>query len=190
MMTRSSSIGTPETEQLAHLKAMSDAAQAHKYFQDNPKVIDQLAAKISGAYALTEAERKERDEAVASVREAEAAAGTAKKDLEDAKLEAWQTRKEAEEYLAKAKREADKYKKEAMAAISAAQQKVIDDNAALAEREGSLEKAQTALSEEQKGVEEGLQKITEWETAKEEWEKDYTERSAKLDAKMRAAVKR
>lgn len=189
-MTRSSSsIATPEIAQLAHLKAMSDAAQAHKFFQDNPKVIDQLASKITGAYALSEAERKERDDAVQAVTEARTGVKTAKTDLESAQKEAILVKKDADTYSKNVKTAADDYKKDALAAVAREQQKIIDDKADVKKREDKLADDLKQLGFDQKKLKDDQQEIADWKAEKEGWEQDYTERSAKLDVKLRKAVK-
>lgn len=190
MMTKSSSqIRTPEAEQLAHWKAMSDAAQAHKFFSENPKIIDKLASSIQGAYALTEDERNERDNAVKAAADAKTEVKKAQMDKAQAVADAEKAKKDADDYAKKVRIDADNYKKSAMTEVAKAQQKVIDDKEEVAQQQNTLAGELKQLGIDQKKVSDGLQKIEDWKSEKEAWEQDYTERSTKLDAKLRKAVK-
>lgn len=190
MMTRSSSsINSPELEQLAKLKAMSDAAQAHKYFQDNPKVVDNLASSIQAAYALTEGERKERDDAVQAVVNAKAELKEAQDEKTQAISDAAEIKKEADEYSKNVITSADSYKKEAFESIEVAHENLTKEWEKLHEEQNQLAADKKQLAKDQDAVKDGMETIANWRVEKESWEQDYTGRSDKLDAKLRKAVK-
>lgn len=188
-ITASTSIRTPEITELDKLKALSDAAQAHKYFQDNPKVIDNLAKSISGAYALTEAERKERDDAVQALADSKKAVAAAAEEVKSTLALAEQTKKAADARMEKTISDANEYKKNVNKGIDDRNVQLIETERKLKNWESELEKEQNQLKKEQEIVAEGLQKIAEWTKEKADWEQDFSDRSTKLAARERKALR-
>lgn len=189
MITPSAKISTPESDQLALWKALSDGAQAFKFFLENGKSIDKMAASITGAYALTEDERKLRDDAVDAVTNAKAELKKINDEIGAAEITLSATKKQNDAYLQKTKDAADKYKKDSLADIAAEKKKADDSFSALGIKQQEISAAQKKLDDTKKEVDDDLQKIKDWEAEKAVWEQDYEERNSKFTPKSRKAAK-
>lgn len=197
MMIRSSSqITSTEEMILLSWRNQVDTLAMIKFFDDNPKAmkdlaktIEDLSQKTASAFALTQKEKDDRQACIDDVIKAN-------KDLKEiiakcaqAKSDSDKVVKNAENEAKKTKQESDDYKAIAMKEVADSRQKIIDDKDELARQRDMLSDDLKKLGADQKIVADGLKKIEEWKVEKEAWEQDYTDRSTKLDGKLRKAVK-
>ena len=185
----SSQISTSEGDQLDHLQAIIQSWRAIQSALSGEKDLNSLALKHSEALKLTQQEKDERDDAVKAASDAKAeleiilaAKSTAEQEMQDAKNRHESSLKAAKNIYDSDKTAQDNELKklwdEQRKYAAELDQREID----VADREQSMQSLEKAKIAHEAAVK-------EFENEKAGWEKDFSERLAKLSSREQARLK-
>lgn len=191
----SAHVVVPEDAQLQALASFVAAADAHRYFNENPKVVDSLSKAVSDGMKLTDAEKKERDDTRAELLGNQKKIEEAKKFLGTVEDQAAKIKKTNDDAIhadnVKRQEAADQFAKD-----MAAKQKSMDAYRAeldglkksLDARKDALDKQQEAIARDAATVKSNMADLDKRDQIRKRMEKELAQRIAAQSANELASL--